>query len=92
MFALALITLGYKKDRYDEIAAEMTSMLVKVGWKKEFIEKNTPLLPISGWMGDNLLKKSTNMGWWNGCDVIVGKDEKIHIDTLYDALDKMCLA
>merc|ERR1712164_95599 len=83
-------TAGYKKDRYDEIAAEMTSMLVKVGWKKEFIEKNTPLLPISGWMGDNLLKKSTNMTWWNGCDVIVGKDEKIHIDTLYDALDKMC--
>jgi len=83
-------TAGYKKDRYDEIAAEMSSMLVKVGWKKEFIEKNTPLLPISGWMGDNLLKKSTNMTWWSGVDVIVGKDEKIHIDTLYDALDKMC--
>merc|ERR1712048_1314260 len=33
----------------------------KVGWKKDFIEKNTPVLPISGWMGDNLLKKSDNM-------------------------------
>merc|ERR1711861_26353 len=29
-------------------------------------------------------------GWWSGCDVIVGASEKIHIDTLYDALDKMC--
>merc|ERR1711941_89961 len=51
-------TAGYKQARYDEIANEMKSMLVKVGWKKEFIEKNTPVLPISGWMGDNLLKKS----------------------------------
>merc|ERR1712031_76237 len=55
-----------------------------------FIEKNTPFLPISGWMGDNLLKKSTNMDWFKGTDVIVGASEKIHIDTLYDALDKMC--
>merc|ERR1712040_19116 len=55
-------TAGYKQARYDEIANEMKSMLVKVGWKKEFIEKNTPVLPISGWMGDNLLKKSDNMG------------------------------
>jgi elongation factor 1-alpha len=84
-------TAGYKKERYDEIQAEMSSMLVKVGWKKDFIEKNTPMLPISGWMGDNLLKKSTNMGWWAGVDIIVGStSEKLHLDTLYDALDKMC--
>ena len=59
---------GYKKDRFDEIANEMKSMLIKVGWKKDFIEKNTPIMPISGWMGDNLLKKSENMDWWKGCD------------------------
>merc|ERR1711881_746634 len=84
-------TAGYKQDRYDEIANEMKNMLVKVGWKKETIEKNTPFLPISGWMGDNLLKKSTNMGWWSGADVLVGSaEEKIHADTLYDVLDKVC--
>merc|ERR1712188_366716 len=84
-------TAGYKQSRYDEIANEMKSMLVKVGWKKDFVEKNTPVMPISGWMGDNLLKKSTNMDWWKGSDVLVGSaNEKIHIDTLYDALDKMC--
>merc|ERR1711985_197891 len=65
------------------------SMLIKVGWKKDFVEKSTPVLPISGWMGDNLLKKSDNMGWWKGADVDVGK-ETIHVDTLYDCLDKMC--
>jgi elongation factor 1-alpha len=81
-------TAGYKKERYDEISNEMLSVLVKVGWKKDFIEKSTPRLPISGWMGDNLLKKSENMGWWSGTDVLCGK-ETIHVDTLYDYLDKV---
>merc|ERR1712122_27577 len=82
-------TAGYKQERYDEISNEMKSMLIKVGWKKDFIEKNTPVLPISGWMGDNLLKKSENMPWWKGMDVLYGK-ETIHIETLYDVLDTLC--
>merc|ERR1711976_170924 len=73
---------------------KMKSMLVKVGWKKDMVEKGIPFLPISGWMGDNLLKmedhKGTkNMDWWNGCDVDV-EGTKIHVDTLYDFLDKVC--
>merc|ERR1711878_193411 len=40
-------------------------------------------------MGDNLLKKSENMGWWKGQDVEYGK-ETLHMDTLYDVLDKLC--
>merc|ERR1719316_1370313 len=80
-------TAGYKKDRFDEIANEMKSMLIKVGWKKDFFEKNTPIMPISGWMGDNLLKKSENMDWWKGCDVVKGSDT-MHVDTLLDVLEK----
>jgi len=79
---------GYKKSRYDEIQAEMARMLTRVGWKKDFVAKSIPFIPISGWMGDNLIKKSENMDWWKGTDVMVGK-EKLHIDTLLDALDKM---
>merc|ERR1711915_660308 len=82
-------TAGYKQSRYDEIANEMKSMLVKVGWKKDVVEKNTPVLPISGWMGDNLLKKSDKMAWWKGQDIECGK-ETIHCDTVYDLLDKLC--
>jgi elongation factor 1-alpha len=33
-------------------------MLTKVGWKKEFVDKNVAIIPISGWQGDNLIKKS----------------------------------
>merc|ERR1712124_153392 len=77
---------GYKQSRYDEIGNEMKSTLIKVGWKKDFVEKNTPVMPISGWMGDNLLKKSDNMAWWKGMDVVIGK-ETIHVDTLYDVFN-----
>jgi len=78
----------YSKERFDEIKNEMTGMLAKVGWKKKFIKESVPVLPLSGWQGDNLLKKSENMKWWKGVDVKVGK-ETIHIDTLEDALENM---
>ena len=82
---------GYQKNRYDEISNEMTSVLIKVGWKKDFVEKSVPRLPISGLTGDNLLEKSENMSWWSGADVLCG-EETIHVDMLYDYLDKVALA
>jgi elongation factor 1-alpha len=80
----------YSKARYDEVGGEMKNMLIKVGWKKDFVEKSTPVLPLSGWVGDNLLKKSENMGWWSGIDVIDVDKEKFHINTLLDFLNLMC--
>jgi elongation factor 1-alpha len=79
----------YGEPRFTEIKDEMTNMLQKVGWKKQFIENRTPVIPISGWCGDNLLKKSVKMPWWKGIDIKISKTEKIHVDTLLDALDKM---
>lgn len=78
----------YGNDRYTEIKNEVTGMLVKVGWKKDFVSKSVPVIPISGWVGDNLIAKSPKMAWWKGMDVAVGK-EKVHIETLTDALEKM---
>jgi len=82
-------TAAYKQMRYDEIVNRMEGMLIKVGWKKDTVEKNTPVLPISGWLGDKFLNKSENMGWWKGMDVECGS-ETIHCDTVYDVLDKLC--
>ena len=36
-------TAGYKQERYNEIAAEMKHMLVRVGWKPDFVEKSVPV-------------------------------------------------
>jgi len=70
---------GYKKERYDEVGGEMKNMLIKVGWKKEFIEESVPVMPISGWMGDNLIKKSPNMLWWEGQEIIKEDKSKIKV-------------
>jgi len=77
---------GYKQARYEEIRDEMRNMLIRVGWKKDFVEKSVPVLPISGFQGENLLTKSSKMPWWEGVDVLVGKD-KFHIACLLDALN-----
>merc|ERR1712025_1256019 len=78
---------AYKEERYNEIRDEMKLMLIKVGWPKPFIEKRTPILPISGWNGDNLLSKSDKMGWWKGQDVKLSKTQAIHVDCLKDCLN-----
>jgi elongation factor 1-alpha len=79
----------YGKARYDECAQEAKFMLGKVGWKKDFVEKSIPILPISGWMGDNLITKSKNMDWWTGMDIVLPNKETLHVDCLLDCLDKM---
>jgi len=79
----------YSKERYDEIANEMKNMLGKVGWKKDFVTNSVPFMPISGWCGDNLVKKSANMSWWSGADVEIEGD-KIHVDTLLNCFNDMC--
>merc|ERR1711971_1443481 len=59
-------TAGYKEEQFNEISQEMKHMLNKVGWKNEFIKESVPMIPISGWEGDNLITKSNNMNWWKG--------------------------
>ena len=77
----------YSKERYDEIANEMKNTLVKVGLKKEFVSASIPVLPISGWMGDNLITKSNNMPWWTGMDVKKTDGSTVHVHTLLDVLN-----
>merc|ERR1712137_1012862 len=79
----------YSQARYDEIAAEIRLVLMRVGWKKDFVAKSVPVIPISGWMGDNLITKSTNMDWWKGQDVVGMDGSKHHVDTLLQALNDL---
>jgi len=81
----------YGKERYEEIREEVTRTLMKVGWNKTFVSDSVPVLPISGWMGDNLLTKSANMPWWQGVDVKNSKGETVKVVTLLDALNNFCL-
>jgi elongation factor 1-alpha len=78
----------YGQPRYEEIRNEMKEMLVKIGWKKDFIDDSVPIVPISGWIGDNLITQSTNMPWWTGCDVKTVSGTKVHVHTILDVLEK----
>ena len=53
---------GYSETRYKEVKETVEKMLKLVGYN---ISK-VPIIPISGWKGDNLIKKSDNMPWYKG--------------------------
>jgi elongation factor 1-alpha len=52
----------YSESRYNEIKAEVSTYLKQVGYKVETV----PFIPISGWVGDNMLEPSDNMPWYKG--------------------------
>merc|ERR1711906_66837 len=80
-------TAEYKEARFTEIADEMRSTLIKVGWPKPFVMNRTPVIPISGWHGDNLLNQSANMPWWKGQKVKISKEKQMTVTTLREALN-----
>mmetsp|Transcript_18199 Transcript_18199/g.37938 ORF Transcript_18199/g.37938 Transcript_18199/m.37938 type:complete len:449 (+) Transcript_18199:233-1579(+) len=45
--------VNWSKDRYEEISREMSMYLKKVGYKPDKV----PIVPTSGWTGDNLFEK-----------------------------------
>lgn len=61
---------GWSEARYEEIKKELTGFLGKVGYKSDTI----PFIPISGWTGDNMLEKSTNMTWYKGNTLLQALD------------------
>jgi elongation factor 1-alpha len=78
----------YGQARYDEIKNEMKEMLIKIGWKKEFVEESVPMIPISGWIGDNLITHSDKMSWWTGVEVKNVNGQKVHVKTVLEVLEK----
>jgi len=52
----------YSESRYNDIKEEVSGYLKKVGYKPAKMS----FVPISGWVGDNMIDKSTNMAWYKG--------------------------
>merc|ERR1712137_1344415 len=52
----------YSESRYNDIKEEVSQYLKKVGYKPAKIA----FVPISGWVGDNMIEKSDNMPWYKG--------------------------
>jgi len=74
----------YSEARFGEITKEVRAYVKKVGYNPDSV----PMIPISGFHGDNMLDKSTNMDWWKK-QKIDTKGAKYEFETLYDALDNI---
>lgn len=62
---------NYSEDAF-KTAKEKGEKLVKsVGYKLD----NVPFIPVSGWKGDNLVKRSDNMKWWKGKTLMEAFDD-----------------
>mmetsp|Transcript_31388 Transcript_31388/g.76909 ORF Transcript_31388/g.76909 Transcript_31388/m.76909 type:complete len:453 (+) Transcript_31388:85-1443(+) len=59
-------SVNWSKDRYEEIQKEMALYLKKVGYKPDKV----PIIPTSGWTGDNLFEKAPSghplAAWYKG--------------------------
>jgi len=74
--------------RFKKICEDVRACLVKVGWKKDFVENEVPMIPISGWSGDNVVRLSQEMPWWQGQSVSVdGASVLVH--TLQDVVNRV---
>jgi len=63
-------TVDYSEDRFNEIKNEVGSYLKVLGYKPAKI----PFVPVSGWVGDNMIKSSTNMPWYKGPTLLEALD------------------
>merc|ERR1712188_32079 len=63
--------LKYSKNRYEEIVKEVSGYLKKVGYNPAKIS----FVPISGFQGDNMIERSTNMDWYKGPTLLEALDQ-----------------
>ena len=61
---------GYSEARYKEVKEIAEKMLKLVGYNTSKVQ----FIPVSGWKGDNLIKKSENMPWYKGATLLEALD------------------
>jgi elongation factor 1-alpha len=61
---------NYSESRYNEVKGVVEKMLKMVGYNIAKVN----FVPVSGWKGDNLIKKSENMPWYKGPSLLEALD------------------
>src|SRR3989344_2786891 len=62
--------VGWKEDAYNKVKEDVSVLLKQAGYKVDQV----PFIAISGFQGDNVFKKSTNMPWYKGPTIV----EQLH--------------
>jgi elongation factor 1-alpha len=64
-------SVEFSEERFNEIKQEVSTYLKNLGYKPVKI----PFVPISGWFGDNMIDRSTNMPWYKGPFLLEALDQ-----------------
>jgi len=72
----------YSEERFEEIKKEVAAYIKKVGYNPDAVA----FVPISGWVGDNMIDVSENMKWYKGWTKAT-KSGNVTGKTLVEALD-----
>ncbi|NJE76066.1 translation elongation factor EF-1 subunit alpha [Thermococcus sp. ES12] len=61
--------VNYDEKKFKQVAEQVKKLLMMLGYK------DFPIIPISAWEGDNVVKKSDNMPWYKGPTLIEALDQ-----------------
>lgn len=61
---------NYSQSRYEDIQREVQMYIKKVGYNTDKV----PFVAISGFVGDNMIEKTTNMPWYKGKTLVEALD------------------
>ncbi|HJJ30097.1 MAG TPA: translation elongation factor EF-1 subunit alpha, partial [Methanocorpusculum sp.] len=61
----------YSEEKYNEAKDKMTKLIMSVGYKPA----NTPFIPISAYIGDNIKVASANTPWYKGPTLLAAIDQ-----------------
>jgi len=63
--------VDYKEERFNEVKAEASALLKKSGFKEDQFR----VIPISAWIGDNVVNKSEKTPWYAGPTLLEALDD-----------------
>jgi len=58
-------TVGWSKERFEEVVQGTKDLLKTIGYPTDKVN----FIPVSGWLGDNLVERSKSMPWYTGATV-----------------------
>jgi len=61
--------INYDQKKFEQVANQVKKLLMMLGYK------NFPIIPISAWNGDNVVKKSDKTSWYKGPTLIEALDQ-----------------
>lgn len=61
--------VNYDEKKFKQVAEQVKKLLQMLGYK------DFPIIPISAWEGDNVVKKSDKMPWYNGPTLLEALDQ-----------------